>query len=240
MVASAHMSVLTAKTAGVNKVIACTPPDPKTGLPPAATVAAMHFGGADEIYILGGVQAMPERAEVALSLGQLMGHAGQSDQPIPLLGALLVDVPAEALMHPVGVSLKPAVVEQCLTDGLVERPTPAQAESEEREQRNQSPGDRGALDRCLRREVPAGEGACPDRHQVADQRGRGGDSLDDLVARLAAPVSTGPGQEGRHLPAQPGDSPLETQERGEDRDDDLGDLQLLRSDPLPSELEGRA
>jgi len=52
MVASAHMSVLTAKVAGVKNVIACTPPDPKTGLPPAETVAAMHFGGADEIYIL--------------------------------------------------------------------------------------------------------------------------------------------------------------------------------------------
>ncbi len=62
MVASAHMSVLTAKVAGVKKVIACTPPDPKTGVPPAATVAAMHFGGADEIYILGGVQAMAAMA----------------------------------------------------------------------------------------------------------------------------------------------------------------------------------
>lgn len=55
MVASAHMSVLTAKVAGVGKIIACTPPDPNTGMPPAETVAAMHFGGADEIYILGGV-----------------------------------------------------------------------------------------------------------------------------------------------------------------------------------------
>ena len=62
MVASAHMSVLTAKVAGVKKVIACTPPDPKTGVPPAATVAAMHFGGADEIYILGGIQAMAAMA----------------------------------------------------------------------------------------------------------------------------------------------------------------------------------
>ena len=62
MVASAHMSVLTAKVAGVKKVIACTPPDPNTGVPPAATVAAMHFGGADEIYILGGVQAMAAMA----------------------------------------------------------------------------------------------------------------------------------------------------------------------------------
>ncbi|MEM9777505.1 MAG: histidinol dehydrogenase [Chloroflexota bacterium] len=62
MVASAHMSVLTAKVAGVGKVIACTPPDPNTGVPPAATVAAMYFGGADEIYILGGVQAMAAMA----------------------------------------------------------------------------------------------------------------------------------------------------------------------------------
>jgi sulfopropanediol 3-dehydrogenase len=56
------MSVVTAKVAGVKKVIACTPPDPQSGLPPAATVAAMHFGGADEIYILGGVQAMAAMA----------------------------------------------------------------------------------------------------------------------------------------------------------------------------------
>jgi sulfopropanediol 3-dehydrogenase len=55
MVASAHMSVLTAKVAGVKRVIACTPP--LNGKPPAATVAAMALGGADEIYILGGIQA---------------------------------------------------------------------------------------------------------------------------------------------------------------------------------------
>jgi sulfopropanediol 3-dehydrogenase len=62
MVASAHMSVLTAKVAGVKRVIACTPPNPHTGLPPAETVAAMHLAGADEIYILGGVQAMAAMA----------------------------------------------------------------------------------------------------------------------------------------------------------------------------------
>ncbi|GAB2555200.1 histidinol dehydrogenase [Spirosoma areae] len=62
MVASAHMSVLTAKVAGVKRVIACTPPNPKTGLPPAETVAAMWLAGADEIYILGGVQAMAAMA----------------------------------------------------------------------------------------------------------------------------------------------------------------------------------
>ncbi|KKI92377.1 histidinol dehydrogenase [Bacillus sp. SA1-12] len=56
MVASAHMSVLTAKVAGVKRIIACTPPI--NGEIPAATVAAMHLAGADEIYILGGVQAL--------------------------------------------------------------------------------------------------------------------------------------------------------------------------------------
>lgn len=60
MVASAHMSVLTAKVAGVKRVIACTPPI--NGEVPAATVAAMHMAGADEIYILGGIQAMAAMA----------------------------------------------------------------------------------------------------------------------------------------------------------------------------------
>lgn len=56
MVASSHMSILTAKVAGVKRVIACTPPI--NGKIPEATVCAMHFAGADEIYILGGVQAL--------------------------------------------------------------------------------------------------------------------------------------------------------------------------------------
>ncbi len=60
MVASAHMSVLTAKVAGVKRIASCTPPI--NGEIPAATVAAMHFGGADEIYILGGVQAIASMA----------------------------------------------------------------------------------------------------------------------------------------------------------------------------------
>jgi sulfopropanediol 3-dehydrogenase len=62
MVASAHMSILTAKVAGVKNVIGCTPPI--KGKIPAATVTAMHLAGADEIYILGGVQAM-----VAMAVG---------------------------------------------------------------------------------------------------------------------------------------------------------------------------
>ena len=53
MVASAHMSVLTAKVAGVKRVIAATPP--YQGRPEPATIAAMAMAGADEIYVLGGV-----------------------------------------------------------------------------------------------------------------------------------------------------------------------------------------
>ena len=50
MVASAHMSVLTAKVAGVKRVIACTPPI--NGEIPNATIAAMSLAGADEIYLI--------------------------------------------------------------------------------------------------------------------------------------------------------------------------------------------
>lgn len=60
MVASAHMSIVTAKVAGVSRVIACTPPI--EGTVPAATVCAMAMAGADEIYILGGIQAMAAMA----------------------------------------------------------------------------------------------------------------------------------------------------------------------------------
>lgn len=92
MVASAHMSVLTAKVAGVKRVIACTPPI--NGEIPAATVYAMHQAGADEIYILGGIQAMagmaigtetidavdmivgPGNAFVAEAKRQLFGRVG--------------------------------------------------------------------------------------------------------------------------------------------------------------------
>jgi sulfopropanediol 3-dehydrogenase len=92
MVASAHMSVVTAKIAGVKRIVACTPP--MAGAPPAATVAAMALGGADEIYILGGVQAIcamaigtaaipavdmivgPGNAYVAEAKRQLFGRVG--------------------------------------------------------------------------------------------------------------------------------------------------------------------
>jgi len=60
MVASAHMSVLTAKVAGVPRVVAMTPPI--NGEIPAETVTAMHLAGADEIYLLGGIQAVASLA----------------------------------------------------------------------------------------------------------------------------------------------------------------------------------
>src|SRR5438445_1677965 len=56
MVASAHMTIVTAKAAGVERVIACTPPT--KGKPHAETIAAMVLAGADEIYLLAGDQAV--------------------------------------------------------------------------------------------------------------------------------------------------------------------------------------
>ena len=60
MVASAHMSIVTARTAGVSRIIACTPPN--QGEPHAETIAAMVLGGADEIHVVGGVQAIAAMA----------------------------------------------------------------------------------------------------------------------------------------------------------------------------------
>ena len=56
MIASAHMSVLTAKVAGVKRIVATAPP--YQGAPHPAIVTAMHFAGADEILVLGGIQAV--------------------------------------------------------------------------------------------------------------------------------------------------------------------------------------
>ena len=61
MVASAHMSIVTPKVAGVKRIIACATHSFKGG-PDPAIVAAMHFGGADEVFVLGGVQAVAAMA----------------------------------------------------------------------------------------------------------------------------------------------------------------------------------
>lgn len=60
MLASAHMTIVTAKVAGVERVAACTPLI--RGEVPDATIAAMYLGGADEIYLLGGIQAVAAMA----------------------------------------------------------------------------------------------------------------------------------------------------------------------------------
>lgn len=60
LLASAHMSVITAKVAGVRRVISCAPP--YQGQPAPTIVAAQHLAGADEIYVLGGIQAIAAMA----------------------------------------------------------------------------------------------------------------------------------------------------------------------------------
>ena len=72
MVASAHMSIVTAKVAGVKRIIACAPP--YKGGPHPAIVAAQHLGGADDTYVLGGVQAI-----AAMALGT------ESIKPVDML-----------------------------------------------------------------------------------------------------------------------------------------------------------
>ena len=97
MVASAHMSVLTAKVAGVPRVAACTPPI--NGSVPAETVAAMHLAGADEIYLLGGVQAVASLAlgtEFVDSVDVLVGpgNAFVAEAKRQLYGRVGIDLPA--------------------------------------------------------------------------------------------------------------------------------------------------
>ncbi|GEP98469.1 histidinol dehydrogenase [Chitinophaga cymbidii] len=114
MVASAHMSVLTAKVAGVKRVIAATPPI--NGKIPEATICAMHFAGADEIYVLGGVQALcamaigtssispvdmivgPGNAYVAEAKRQLFGRVGMDLFAGPTEILVIADETADAEM----------------------------------------------------------------------------------------------------------------------------------------------
>ena len=104
MVASAHMSVVTAKVAGVKRIVACTPPI--NGEIPAATVSAMHLGGADEIYILGGVQAIGSMAlgtETISPVDMLVGpgNAYVAEAKRQLFGMVGIDLlagPTEVLI----------------------------------------------------------------------------------------------------------------------------------------------
>ena len=120
MVASAHMSVVTAKVAGVKRIIACTPPI--GGELPAATIAAMHFAGADDIYILGGVQALAAMAYGALGIEPVdmivgPGNAYVAEAKRQLFGLVGIDLlagPTEVLV----VADETADAEICATDLL--------------------------------------------------------------------------------------------------------------------------
>ena len=95
MIASAHMSVLTAKVAGVKRVVATAPPF--HGRPHPAIVTAMHMAGADEILVLGGVQAV-----VAMAVGT------QSIAPVDMLvgpGNMYVAEAKRQLYGRVGIDL---------------------------------------------------------------------------------------------------------------------------------------
>ncbi|ABD54021.1 histidinol dehydrogenase [Jannaschia sp. CCS1] len=104
MVASAHMSVLTAKVAGVKRVVASAPP--MNGAPHPAIVAAMHEGGADEILCLGGVQAVG-----AMAIGT------ETVKPVDMLvgpGNAFVAEAKRQLFGRVGIDLFAGPTETCV------------------------------------------------------------------------------------------------------------------------------
>jgi sulfopropanediol 3-dehydrogenase len=104
LVASAHMTIVTAKVAGVPRVTACTPPI--RGEIPAATVAAAHLAGADEIWLLGGVQAVAAMALGTASMGRVdliagPGNAYVAEAKRQLFGEVGIDLfagPTEILV----------------------------------------------------------------------------------------------------------------------------------------------
>lgn len=104
LLASAHMTILTAKVAGVKNVVACTPPI--AGKVPNATVAAMFFAGADEIFILGGVQAVAAMAVGTESIRKVdflagPGNAFVAEAKRQLFGEVGIDLfagPTEILV----------------------------------------------------------------------------------------------------------------------------------------------
>jgi len=104
LLASAHMTILTAKVAGVRNVIGCTPPI--AGKIPNATVAAMHLAGADEIFILGGVQAITAMAVGTETIRKVdfiagPGNAFVADAKRQLFGEVGIDLfagPTEVLI----------------------------------------------------------------------------------------------------------------------------------------------
>lgn len=120
MVASAHMSIVTARTAGVRRIIACTPPN--QGEPHAETIAAMVLGGAEEIHVLGGVQAIAAMALGTESITPVdmlcgPGNAYVAEAKRQLFGRVGIDLfagPTEILV----VADETADVEMIATDLL--------------------------------------------------------------------------------------------------------------------------
>lgn len=104
LVASAHMSVVTAKVAGVQRVVAVAPP--YEGKPNPAIIVAMHMAGADEIYCVGGVQAVAAMALGTESIAPVdmivgPGNAYVAEAKRQLFGRIGIDLlagPTETLV----------------------------------------------------------------------------------------------------------------------------------------------
>jgi sulfopropanediol 3-dehydrogenase len=120
LLASAHMSVITAKVAGVPRVITCAPP--VNGRPSPAIVAAQHMAGADEIYCLGGVQAIGAMALGTASIAPVdmlvgPGNAYVAEAKRQLFGRVGIDLlagPTETLV----IADDTVDAEMCATDLL--------------------------------------------------------------------------------------------------------------------------
>ena len=120
MVASAHMSIVTARVAGVGHIAACTPPN--RGGPHPETIAAMHLGGADAIHVLGGVQAIAAMALGTASFKPVdmlvgPGNAYVAEAKRQLYGRVGIDLfagPTEILV----IADDTADAEMCATDLL--------------------------------------------------------------------------------------------------------------------------
>jgi sulfopropanediol 3-dehydrogenase len=121
MVASAHMSVITAKIAGVKRIVSCAPP--YKGQPSPAIVAAQALGGADEIWCLGGIQAVGAMALGTASMAPVdmligPGNAFVAEAKRQLYGRVGIDLfagPTETLVIADDVGADP---ELCATDLL--------------------------------------------------------------------------------------------------------------------------
>ena len=120
LLASAHMSVITAKVAGVSRIVTCAPPF--KGRPAPAIVAAQHLAGADEIYCLGGVQAIGAMALGTQSIERVdmlvgPGNAFVAEAKRQLFGQVGIDLfagPTETLV----IADDTTDAELCATDLL--------------------------------------------------------------------------------------------------------------------------